>query len=207
MLTTGSLIFLMTGLSFLHRTLSPLQLLRSRLTALREGRESRIGGKYPPEVEPLVDDLNALLTHREETVRRALAKAGDLAHGLKTPLAVLSQEAERAERAGQPDLAASIGHQVDRMRRQGAYHLAQARAAASGAALGARCSVKESADGLARTLLRLHADRGLTTAVHGSPPHDARVQREDLDEMLGNLLDNSCRFARSRVSLASVRTD
>src|SRR4029450_8086705 len=120
---------------------------------------SRIGGKYPTEVQPLVDDLNALLTHREETVRRALAKAGDLAHGLKTPLAVLSQEAERAERAGQPDLAASIGHQVDRMRRQVAYHLAQARAAASGAALGGRCSVQEAPGG------------------RGAPPRWPRVAR------------------------------
>jgi signal transduction histidine kinase len=205
MLTTGSLLFLLTGLWLLHRMLSPLDLLRSKLTALREGRETRLGGAYPTEVQPLVDDLNALLAHREEAVRRALAKAGDLAHGLKTPLAVLSHEAERAERAGETELASSIGQQVERMKRQVTYHLAQARAAASGAALGARCPVKESADGLARTLLRLHADRGLTIAVDVDSTHDARVQREDLDEMLGNLLDNACRFARSRVCVSSRR--
>jgi signal transduction histidine kinase len=204
-LTVGSLIFMGTGLSLLYKSVSPLSTLRQRLAAVRQGRDARVAGEYPGEVQPLVDDLNALLAHREEAVRRALAKAGDLAHGLKTPLAVLSQEADRAERSGQADLAASIGQQVERMRRQVNYHLAQARAAASGAALGARCSVKESADGLARTLLRLHADRGLTIAVNVDATCDVRVQREDLDEMLGNLLDNACRFARARVCVTSTR--
>ena len=85
-------------------------------------------------------------------MRRALAKAGDLAHGLKTPLAVLAHEAERARADGQVDLAGAIRQQVERMRRQMDYHLAHARAAASGAAPGAQCRVAESADGLARTL-------------------------------------------------------
>ncbi|MGH9384070.1 MAG: sensor histidine kinase [Vicinamibacterales bacterium] len=206
-LMSGALIFTVVGLSLLYKSLSPLGTLRERLIALREGREARVVGDYPVEVQPLVDDLNALLAQREEAIRRALAKAGDLAHGLKTPLAVLSHEAERAERAGHVDTAASIGQQVERMRRQVNYHLAQARAAASGAALGARASLKESADGLARTLLRLHADRGLTIAVDVDASHEVRVQREDLDEMLGNLLDNACRFARARVSVNSARRD
>lgn len=204
-LMCGGIIFLIAGLSLLYKSLSPLGMLRERLVALREGRDTRVVGSYPIEVQPLVDDLNDLLAHREEAVRRAAAKAGDLAHGLKTPLAVLSHEAEQAERAGHHELAGAIGQQVERMRRQVSYHLAQARAAASSAALGARASVKESADGLARTLLRLHADRGLTVAVHVDASQDARVQREDLEEMLGNLLDNACRFARSRVCLTAVR--
>jgi signal transduction histidine kinase len=206
-LTAGSLIFLVAGMALLHKSLTPLGMLRERLTALREGRESRIEGDYPAEVQPLVDDLNALLAHREETVRRALAKAGDLAHGLKTPLAVLSSDADRVEASGQTELAASITQQVDRMRRQVSYHLAHARAAASGSALGARTGVKESADGLARTLLRLHAERGLAIAVRVAPDHEARVQREDLDEMLGNLLDNACRFARHQVVISSSHRD
>ena len=85
------------------------------------------------------------------------------------------------------------------MRRQIDYHLAHARAAASGATPGARCSVADSADGLARTLLRLHADRGLAIDVQVAADHSVRGQREDLDEMLGNLLDNACKWARSRV--------
>jgi signal transduction histidine kinase len=158
-------------------------------------------------VQPLVDDLNALLEHREQAVRRAVAKAGDLAHGLKTPLAVLAREADRAHTLGQTELASSISQQVERMRRQIEYHLAHARAAASGAAPGARCTVKESADALARTLLRLHADRTLALEVRVSPSDAARVQREDLDEMLGNLLDNACMWARSRVVVDSLERD
>jgi signal transduction histidine kinase len=177
--------------------------LRARLSAVREGRERQIDGVYPTEVQPLVDDLNALLVHRDARVRDALAKAGDLAHGLKTPLAVLAQEAERAEAGGHRDLAAILRQQIDRMRRQIEYHLAHARAAASGATPGARCGVAASAEGLARTLERLHAERRLAIDVDVSPDHAVRGQREDLDEMLGNLLDNACKWARSRVLVTS----
>src|SRR4029079_16664412 len=134
----------------------------TRLAAVHDGRDSRVGGSYPTEVQPLVDDLNALLAHREQRIRAALAKAGDLAHGLKTPLAVLAQEAERAAADGHHERAATLAQQVDRMRRQVEYHLAHARAAASGPLPGAHCAVAESAHGLARTLDRLPAARALT---------------------------------------------
>jgi signal transduction histidine kinase len=177
--------------------------LRTRLGAVHRGQEARVGGTYVSEVQPLVDDLNALLDQREEAVRRAVAKAGDLAHGLKTPLALLAREAERATAAGQVDIAAAVNEQVERMRRQIDYHLAHARAAASGTA-GARALVLDSAEGLVRTMRRLHADRELTIDVQSSDTHVTRVQREDLDEMLGNLLDNACKWARSRIVLAST---
>ena len=93
------------------------------------------------------------------------------------------------------------------MRRQIDYHLAQARAAASGATPGAICSVKESADGLARTMRHLHADRGIDIDVRVSSSHTVRAQREDLDEMLGNLLDNACKWTRTRVSVDSEETE
>jgi signal transduction histidine kinase len=192
------------GLSMVRRGLSPFSVLRERLAAVRQGRDRRVAGRYPSEVQPLVDDLNALLEHRDQTVRRAIAKAGDLAHALKTPLAVLAHEAEVADGAGHGELAAVMRRQVERMRRQMDYHLAHARAAASGAAPGAHCAVRPSAEGLARTLLRLHAERGVTIDVDVDPAHAVRSEREDLDEMLGNLLDNACKWARSRVSIAST---
>jgi signal transduction histidine kinase len=203
MISLAALAFMAAGLSQVRRGLSPFDQLRERLSAVREGRERRIEGSYPNEVQPLVNDLNALLDDRERMVTRALAKAGDLAHGLKTPLAVLAQESSRAEAAGHADLAAEIGAQVDRMSRQVEYHLAHSRAAVSGATPGARCAVIASADGLARTLLRLHADRGLTIGVEVSPDHSIKGRREDLDEMLGNLLDNACKWARARVTISS----
>jgi signal transduction histidine kinase len=199
-------IFLAAGLIQVRRGWSPINQLRARLIGLREGRARRLEGEYPTEVEPLVGDLNALLDERQRTVERARAKAGDLAHGLKTPLAVLAQEAERASAAGQLDLAHSIRQQVERMRRQVDYQLAQARVGASGQTPPpAPIPVEEAAGGLARTLLRLHADRGLTIAVDVAPDLHVRVDREDLDEMLGNLLDNACKWARCRAAVSAMR--
>lgn len=195
---------MIAGLSQVRHGLRALDQLRARLAAVHDGRERQVGGTYPAEVQPLVDDLNALLDHQGRAVQRAVAKAGDLAHGLKTPLAVLFHEAERATAAGHHEVAAAIGQQVERMRRQVDHHLAHARAAASGATPGARCSVEASAQGLARTLLRLHADRGLRLDVDVSPDHSVRGQREDVDEMLGNLLDNACKWARTSVGVTST---
>jgi signal transduction histidine kinase len=195
---------LIGGLALVRRGLHPFDTMRRRLSDIRAGKERQLLGSYPTEVQPLVDDLNALLEHRDQTVRKALAKAGDLAHGLKTPLAVLAREAELAGAQGHHELAATMGQQVERMRRQIEYHLAHARAAASGATPGVRCSVVASADALARTLLRLHAERGITIDVRAASDHYVRGQREDLEEMLGNLLDNACQWASSRVLLEST---
>ena len=178
--------------------------LRANLLAVREGGARRIDGRYPSEVQPLVDDLNALLDDRDARVARAIAKAGDLAHGLKTPLAILQQEVARAEAAGQTEIAASLQQQVARMRRQVDYHLAHARAAASGADPSARCQVLTSVDGLVRTLHRLYAERRLQIDVAVASEHTVRATRVDLDEMLGNLLDNACKWAASRVVVSST---
>ena len=144
---------------------------------------------------------------REQRVTRALTKAGDLAHGLKTPLTLLNQQAERAKAEGQTALAAAIMQQVERMRRQVDYHLAHARASASGG----------NPDG---ALPR--ADVGRRAGAHDdddprrSPPRDRRArvarafrprQREDFEEMLGNLVDNACKWAKTRVEVRSALDD
>jgi len=198
-----ALVLVVLGLLQLGKGLSPFDRLRARLAAVREGKDQRIEGSYPTEVQPLVNDLNALLDHRELIVKRALAKAGDLAHGLKTPLAVLSQEAERVKAAGHLELATNISHQVDRMRRQVDYHLAHARAAASGATPGARCDLSASVEGLTRTLMRLYADREVAIQQDVITAHFVQAEREDVEEMLGNVLDNACKWAKSRVIIAS----
>src|SRR6202020_2919322 len=152
---TTTLVFaffcMLGGISQVRAGLRPLSRLRRQLSGVRDGSSRRVEGAYPIEVQPLVNDLNSLLEHRERTVRRALAKAGDLAHGLKTPLAVLAQEADRVQTEGLPEVAAAIHHQIERMRRQVDYHLAHARAAGSGGTPGAHCVVLVSAEGLSRT--------------------------------------------------------
>jgi signal transduction histidine kinase len=195
---------LAAGLTQVRTGMSPLIRLRARLAGVRDGRQQRVEGDYPSEVAPLVSDLNALLDDRERSIVRAQSKAGDLAHGLKTPLAVLAQEADRAAAAGHHDLAATVHQQVERMRRQMDYHLIQARAVASGTHLASSCSVAGSVEGLVRTLRRLHADKELLVEAEVAAEHAVRARREDLDEMLGNLLDNACKWARSRVIVRSA---
>jgi signal transduction histidine kinase len=196
---------LLGGIWQVRAGLSPFGRLRSQLLGVRDGTGRRIEGTYPIEVQPLVSDLNSLLENREQTVRRALAKAGDLAHGLKTPLAVLTQEAERAEAAGQHEMASTISVQVEKMRRQIEFHLAHARAVGSGHVPGARCPVLPSVEGLTRTLHRLYAARGVAIQMNVPPEHFIRGQQGDLEEMLGNLLDNACKWAKSRVKIQSVQ--
>jgi signal transduction histidine kinase len=198
---------MIAGLVVAKGGLASVDSLRNRLNGLRAGREQRMDGAYPAEIQPLVDDLNALLDHREKAIQRAIAKSGDLAHGLKTPLAMLAQEAERARHAGQREIAAAIDQQVEHMRRQVDYHLAHARAVASGATAGARSSVRNSAAGLARALLRLHAERCIAIDVQVAEDVIVCAQREDLDEMLGNLMDNACKWARGTVMVSSVADD
>jgi signal transduction histidine kinase len=200
-------VLMAAGVLGLRRGLMPFRRLRERLTAVRVGDNRRVEGAYPSEVQPLIDDLNALLEDRDKAVKRALATAGDLAHGLKTPLALLAQEADRAAAAGNSDLAENIGQQVERMSRQVTYHLARARAAASGVRGAAPCPVAPCADALVRTLLKLYAGRALDISWNIAPDFGARVQREDLDEILGNLLDNACKWARSRIVLDARRMD
>jgi signal transduction histidine kinase len=194
---------MVAGLWQIRKGLSAVEQVRARLLSVHRGDERRVTGHYPTEVQPLVDDLNALLDDRERMVQRAIAKAGDLAHGLKTPLAVLSQEAERAANSGHAEVSESVGREVERMRKHIHYHLAQARAAGSGSAPGTHCAIKPSADALARTLLQLYADRGIAIEVCVAPDLAVRCQREDLDEMLGNLLDNAFKWTRSRVVVST----
>ena len=138
----AGLVLMAAGVLVLRRGLAPFQRLRKRLMAVRKGEDRRVEGAYPSEVQPLIDELNALLEDREKAVKRAIATAGDLAHGLKTPLALLAQEADRAGAAGDSEAAESIVQHVERMSRQVNYHLARARAAASGAAGAARCQTR-----------------------------------------------------------------
>ena len=169
-----AVVCMLAGLWQLRRAVASLGRLRDELGAVRAGESRRVDSRYPIEVQPVVDGLNALLEHQERAVAGAQAKAGDLAHGLKTPLAVLVREAGRVSNAGHPDLATAIETEVDRMRRQVDFHLARARAAASGATPGARSAVLESAEGLARALDRLHDDRGVSLELKVAGEHTVR---------------------------------
>lgn len=195
---------MLAGLWAARASLVPFLRLREKVVALQKGEDLRIDGRYPTEVQPLIDSLNALLEDREKSIKRAYATAGDLAHGLKTPLALLARESAVASASGSPELAEAIAQQVRRMSSQVDYHLARSRVAASGPTGSARCLVDECASAVVRTVSKLYAERGLEFSTSVVPGLRARIQREDLEEILGNLLDNACKWARSKVALEVV---
>lgn len=183
--------------------LRPLKRLRRALAAIRAEQADRLSGVWPQEVQPLVDDLNGLLSDNAAMVQAAQTQAGNLAHALKTPLSVIANEASALKAGGSAEAAALIAAQVEAMRRHVDHHLARARAQAASEGRGVRTPVVPSLDRLVRVLGRLNAGRGLDIAVSGDGAPDFKGDRQTLEEILGNLLDNACKWARERVRVSA----
>jgi signal transduction histidine kinase len=181
--------------------MAPIGRLRSAFANYRSGATPDMRGSFPREVQPLIDDLNSLIASSGEQVQRARAQAGNIAHGLKTPLAVLVDEAGRLKDKGDDKAADVVLDQCRRMQSQIDYQIARARAAASRGKPGTACSLTETADGVVRALGRLHVERGLKFDTR--IPADVMVacETQDLNEILANLIDNACRYAKSRIAL------
>jgi signal transduction histidine kinase len=183
--------------------LQPLGRVSAALADIREGRARRLEGHFPAEIAPLASELNSLIEHSAEVVGRARTHVSNLAHFLKTPLTVISSEA-----AAQPGpLADAVQRQVHTMRRQVDHYLARARAAGAVDALGNRTPVSPVLEDLARVLARIHQDSGLEIAVVCPETLAFRGERQDLEEMAGNLMDNACKWARKRVRVTVARLD
>jgi len=187
--------------------LRPLHRLRAGVAAIREGRIKRLEGSFPTETQPLVEDLNALLQRNEEVVARGRTQAGNLAHGLKTPLSILANEVDRLAADGASQLSAAMRGQIATMRQQIDYHLARTRAAAAFDVPGARVPVAPSVAAIHRTLARLYVDRELQFAIEIPADHVFRGEQQDLEEMLGNLMENACKWARCRIAATSRHDD
>ncbi|EXI90756.1 MAG: Virulence sensor histidine kinase PhoQ [Candidatus Accumulibacter regalis] len=183
--------------------LAPLRTLRAALGRVRDGDAQRLEGRFPAEIAPLVDEFNTVLAQNAEVVERARTQAGNLAHALKTPLSVLANAA-----SGKHDeLARLIVGQVDTAKRQVDYHLARAQVAAKRCLPGARTPLRASLEALLRTMRRIHAERQLELLLRPFADSLAfRGEEQDLQEILGNLLDNACKWARSRVEVAACAT-
>ena len=181
--------------------LIPLRRLSRALARIRDGSERKLVGHYPAELAPLAAELNSLIAHSAEVVGRARGHVSNLAHFLKTPLTVLSSEAEQQNGA----LSDSVRRQVTTMRRQVDHYLARARAAGALDVLGNRTQVKPVLDDLARVLSRIHAERGIAIDVDCPSGLAFRGERQDLEEMAGNLIDNACKWAHSRVGVTASR--
>lgn len=177
--------------------LSPLQALQHAVQALRRGQGERLQGRFPSEVQPLVDDFNAVLELQDQTVQRARTSAGNLAHALKTPLTVLAQAASAAP--GAPVPAALVLEQVQRAQRHLDWHLARARRLPSGRPTARASELAPVVAGLVRVLQRVHAERHLDLQLALAPGLRFAGESEDLQEILGNLLDNAFKWARKRI--------
>jgi signal transduction histidine kinase len=181
--------------------LAPLRALQRAITDLREGHRTRLHGDFPQEVQPLIEDFNAVLERNAEITERARTQAGNLAHALKTPLAVMAQAARDPRDADR--LAALVQEQVAMAQRQLDWHLARARAAATQGLPGQRSEVAPLLQGLLRVMDKVHAARALRWSVSPVPEGAAFAgEAQDLQDMLGNLLDNAARWARREVAVA-----
>ena len=182
--------------------LAPLRALRTALARVRAGEAQRLDGAFPVEVMPLVAEFNTVLAHNAAVVERARTHAGNLAHALKTPLSVLANAAQ-ASASKDPDLARLVLEQTVVARRQVDYHLSRAQAAAATRVPGARTVLLPAVEGLVRAMQRIHAQREITITVPQPWPAALafRGEAQDLQEMLGNLLDNACKWAAHRVEV------
>lgn len=184
--------------------LAPLWRISRTLAEIRSGRARRVpDDDAPPEVAPLVAELNALLEHNEKVAEEARTHAGNLAHALKTPLSVMTNAAA----ANAPDLAETVAHELSTMQRHIDHHLARARAMARRASTTSRAEVWPALERLTHAIERIYADRGVVVDLAGAKHLIFEGERQDLDEMAGNLIDNAAKYGGGRVFVTVAAQD
>ncbi|HEV2593721.1 MAG TPA: HAMP domain-containing sensor histidine kinase [Sphingomicrobium sp.] len=171
----------------------PLRRVRDEVAAIRSGNKTRISNEFPSEIRPLTEEINQLLAHSEAQAEEARRHAGNLAHALKTPLTVITNAAT----ARAPDLSDTVCREALVMRRQVDHHLARARAIGRRASAQSRALVWASLEAVQRAVDRLY--EGVTVDIAGDHRAQVRVERQDLDEMLGNLVENAAKYGQGRV--------
>ena len=171
----------------------PLRRVRQEVASIRSGEKTRISQDFPTEIRPMTEEINQLLEHNEAQAEEARRHAGNLAHALKTPLTVITNAAT----ARAPDLADTVCREALVMRRQVDHHLARARAIGRRASAHARARVWESLEAVQRAVDRLYEN--VTVDIAGDHQSQVRVERQDLDEMIGNLVENAAKYGGGRV--------
>lgn len=197
-------IALVAGLWFATQTgLAPLRALRAALIEVHHGRRTTVEGRFPDEVRPLVDDLNALLQARNADLVTARARAGDLAHGLKTPLAVLSSTARHLRETGQAEAAAEIDGEIQRMSRHVTRELVRARAGVRAFRRTHPTPVEPMAKTLTKALGALPSAQPITFEIAIPMSATAPMDETDLTEVLGNIIDNARKWSRGHVRISA----
>jgi signal transduction histidine kinase len=196
-----ALVLLLTTTFQVRFGLAPLKRISESLAAIRSGTAERLEGKFPEEIAPLARETNELIDANREIVERARTHVGNLAHALKTPISVMVNEA--AARGGDA-FAAKVREQTDIMRDQITRHLERARLAARATVVASVTEVSPVVTALARSMEKIHRDRNIAIDIDAPDNARFRGERQDLEEMVGNLVDNACKWAQSRVSVEVV---
>ncbi|EGQ9322673.1 ATP-binding protein [Vibrio cholerae] len=181
-------------------SLRPLSKMQRELSALRDGQQNALNGDYPQEISPLVNDLNALLFHYQELLERARHHAGNLSHALKTPLSVLKNEVAQLNDA---QLRSQLQPSVEQIQQQIDYHLGRARMAGSANILSVKTAPSARVDAISQAFDKVYAERGITLVNELDSDLEVAVEPTDLDEMIGNLLENSYKWANSLIRVHS----
>lgn len=206
--TTIALIFYILGVGmFMIVTfqvwggLLPLHILQQKLIDVRSGKLSKIDSQFPTEVQPLVDELNALITNNAEVLKRSRMEAGNLVHALKTPLAVISavinDEKNSEMREKLYSQLTKIQHQID-------YTLVHASAAMSADVIHAHCKVNQKVDDIIHALKTLYKEKHIRITSHLKPNLHIKVEEQDFEEIFGNVMDNACKWTKSEIKLSFV---
>ena len=197
-----AMVLLITTMFQVRFGLAPLKRITGSLAAIRAGTAERLAEDFPDEIAPLARETNALIEANKEIVERARTHVGNLAHALKTPISVMVNEA--ATRGGD-SFAEKVREQASIMRDQVARHLERARLAARLTVVSSITDVAPVVTALARTMEKIHHDRGIAIEVDADADARFRGERPDLEEMIGNLVDNACKWATSRVAVEVAR--
>ncbi len=195
------IVLLLTTIFQVRYGLAPLKRISDAIADIRSGRAERLEGRFPVEIAPLARETNALIDANREIVERSRTHVGNLAHAIKTPLSVIVNEA--AAHATDP-FASKVLEQADLMRDQVAHHLERARIAARATIVSTITDVAPVIEALRRTMEKIHRDRDLSIEAKADPAARFRGERQDLEEMVGNLVDNACKWAASQVFIEVV---
>ena len=198
LLGAGLLLALLAQVRF---GLRPLTEMQHALNDIRGGKIEMLHDDFPAELQPVADELNLLIQANFEVIDRARMQVGNLAHALKTPISVLTNEA----RDNKGSFADKVKEQIDVMRDQVNLYLDRARRAARAQTIGSATEVEPVLQSLARTLMRINRDRDLKITVDAPSTLRFRGERQDLEEMVGNVMDNACKWAKARIHVKAVQ--
>src|SRR5437879_779995 len=195
------IVLLLTTIFQVRFGLAPLKRISESIADIRSGRAERLEGEFPVEIAPLARETNALIDANREIVERARTHVGNLAHAIKTPLSVIVNEASAH---AVDSFTSKVMEQANVMRDQVAHHLERARIAARVSVVGTVTEVAPAIEALRRTMEKIHRARGIIVEAKADPSAKFRGERQDLEEMVGNLVDNACKWAASRVFIEAL---